>query len=311
VIVTAGVVIGIRASHSNAPAKPSPTVHTTPAPAPSPHAARRVSLAWFGFKPLPGYTLHVRWAEPGYRAIAVRKSDDPDTPYDCNGCENASAYVRVFDRGVFSPNRYGVPGWQRVSVAGTTGYLGSMTFYGERPGHILRTLVWQFRPDRWAMIQAVTDLGGTTQNLLTVARAVEPTRSVPVRLPFTLGYVPALPITGVTDDRSEGYAFTISFGHTSNTSYSARSLDITLWPSGGGDVKHTAANRRSIGGVVGWYAKAVADVPIPSGVVEFGLTHSFATTSADVRDMQRIMQAIHWANGDGSTPWPTAKQAIP
>jgi hypothetical protein len=314
VAIAVSVATGGRAGRTHQPVHPSPTItKVTPSPSPTAHAERQVSLNWFGMKTLPGWAVHLRESEPGYRVFAVHRDTDPDQPVGCNGCESASAYVFVFDRGKFAAATHGVPNWQQVGVSGTTGYLGSMEWY---PGikHVVPTLAWQYRPGSWAMVQGVTGVGGSEQNLLLVARAVEPTVAEPIRLPFVLGYIPSLPITQVSDDRSEGYAFTIAFGAVGAPGSDTREMDFTVWPDptgNAGDVKRTAANRRTIGGVVGYYADGVADVPIPNGLIEFGVSHSETTTPEDLHDMERIMQTIRWRYGDSRTGWPPAEQAIP
>jgi hypothetical protein len=313
VAIAVTVATGGRDRHMHQPVGPSPTTtKLTPSPSPTPHAARRISLNWFGMKKVPGWAPHLQLSEPGYRVLAMRSGADPDQPVGCNGCASASAYVFVFDRGRFAAAQHGVTNWKHVDVAGTTGYLGSMQWYPNLK-HVVPTLAWQYRPGSWAMVQGVTNLGGTEQNLLLVAHAVEPTKAEPIRLPFVLGYIPSLPITEVMDERSAGYALTLTFGATGAPGSESQEMDFTVWPqaAGTGQVQRTAANRRTIGGVVGYYADGVADVPIPYGYIEFGVTHSDTTTPEDLHDMQRIMQTIQWRYGDGRTGWPPAEQAIP
>jgi hypothetical protein len=307
--VTVGIVVGVHLTRSHPPARPTPTIHTTPVPRPSPHAVRRVSLDWFGMKKLPGYALHMWQSAPGYRVLAVRRIGDPQQQIGCNGCESASDFIYVLDEGRFAAAQRVTGTWHHVSVSGRPGYVGTLREYGGGR-YVVPTLAWQYRSGAWVLVQGVTHLGGLTHTLLTLAGAVEPTTSVPIRVPFTLGYVPALPIIGITDDRAEGNTLQVSFGSGSVTG-ATRSLDFTLWRNWPGVVHRSAATRRTIGGLTGYYADGVADVPVPGGVVEFGLTHGAGTTTGDLRDMQRIMAAIRWPNGDGSTPWPAAARAIP
>lgn len=271
------------------------TSHTTTAPAPLPksgHARRDVSLDWFDVKNLPGYALHMRESAPGYRMLAVRKNSDEGVPIGCNGCESASDYVYVFDKGRFDATKNGVTSWARTTVAGSSGYLGTMDEYGTKR-YPVPTLAWEYAPGSWALVQGVTPSGGATTALREVANAVEPTVDVPIRLPFTLRYVPALPIVNVTDDRSEGYAFTIDLGGVS------RDFNVTLWPAPNpGVVTRTPDHRRLIGGMTGYYdrQRAVADIPIARWLVELGLSeNSGPLTAADRTEMDRIIDGLHWA----------------
>jgi hypothetical protein len=288
-----------------------PAGSQTPPATPTSHAPRKVHLDWFGMRRLPGYDLNLRQADPGVRVLAVRKTSDPQQPYGCNGCESASAYVRVFDRGVFAADRYGVPRLPRVDVNGAVGHLGAVQGYpdGRRT---LRSIAWQYGPDEWALVQGVTDVGSSTGELLRVARAVQPTVDVPIRVPFRLGYVPNLPITDITDDRNEGYALSIRLG-----SIEGRMFDITVWPSDPNDVPETAAYRRLIGGRTGYYdrARAVAEVAIwEDYVADFGIAEnappaaeSRSLTARDRHDMDLVVRNISWT---GRTVIP-AEQAIP
>jgi hypothetical protein len=112
--------------------------------------------------------------------------------------------------------------------------------------------------------------------------------SVPIDVPYSFGYLPDLPVTSVMDDTSEGYAFVIAFG---------------------------ATDARLIGGLTGYYDRTqlVADVPLHTGVAEFGLSAAGdqSPTAADRAEMDQVVAAIPWRNVDGRAPYFTAEQAVP
>src|SRR4051794_6060309 len=128
---------------------PPTTQHTTssatPTPTPTSHAPRKVNLAWFGMRSVPGFDRHLWLSDPGYRTLAVRARADQGVPVGCNGCEMASDYVVVFDRGAFDAKKYGVTMWTRTAVSGHSAYVGTMPWYGAKD-HIVPTIAWQFRP---------------------------------------------------------------------------------------------------------------------------------------------------------------------
>lgn len=307
---------------------PPPAQHTTsvprptPTPTPSSHAPRKVKLAWFGMQAVPGFDRHIWVSDPGYRTLAVRARADQDAPVGCNGCEMASDYVVVFDRGAFDAKKYGVAGWSRTKVSGHTAYIGSMPWYGAK-NHVVPTLAWQFRPGEWAIVQGVTSLGGRSSTLKRVAAAVRPTVSVPIELPFRLDYVPDAPITEVTDDRNEGYAFTMNFsiGRTDGLSF-----DVTLWSqtSFAGVYDTSKATRRDIGGLSGWIGDEGIGVRYHGGIAVFGvgndgqLESTVGDRAAQARlnaerqvALERLARGIHWTNGDGRAPYAKAEDAIP
>ncbi len=324
VLAIAGAIVATTGERS----APTPAQHTTirPGPTPSPtpanHAPRKVQLAWFGMRPVPGFIEHLWLSNPGFRTLAVRARADQDTPVGCNGCEMASDDIFVFDRGAFAAGKYGVAGWSRTEIAGHPAYLGTMEWYGVK-GHVVPTIAWQFRPGEWAIVQGVTPLGGQSSSLKRVASAVRPTESVPIELPFRLGYVPDAPITQITDDRSEGYTFMMNFssGRTDGLSF-----DVTLWPqtSFAGAYDTATATRSDIGGLPGWIGDEGIAVRYHDGIAVFGVSNDGQQGSA-VGDraaqarlnaerqlaLERVARGIHWTNGDGRAPYAKAEDAIP
>jgi hypothetical protein len=323
VLAVVGGAVALRsgASHRTPAATHSPTptpTHTTaPDPFPPGHASRSVSLDWFGMKKLAGFVEHARASESGYRWLAVRGRTDTDVPVGCNGCESASAYIYVLDHGRFT-DQAALRTWSKVRVGGKTGYLGTMRSYpiGE---HNLPTLAWEFRPGEWALVQGVTPVGSTRNALMTIAAAVEPTRAVPIELPFRLDYVPSLPITSIEDDRSEGYTFDLSLGG----SVDGVSIDITLWNQKNlaGRYVSSHAVRQRIGGLPGYFSTGDGAAAVyAGGLAIFGVSgidgtmvgQPQARVDAQTRSvLSRLVNGLHWTNGTGRAPYVTAERAIP
>lgn len=319
VLAVAAVVVASSGDRHSTP----PANHTTSSPAPPPtptgHAARKVKLAWFGMQPVSGFDERLWVSDPGYRTLAVRARADDEVPVGCNSCEMASDYIYVFDQGAFDPAKYGVPTSTRARVAGHRGYVGTMRLSGTN--HLVPTLAWQFSSNEWAAVQGVTPLGGQTDTLKELAAAVRPAESVPIELPFRLDYLPNAPITQVTDDRAEGYAFDMNFsiGRTNGFAF-----DITLWnkTSFAGLFDTSTATRRDIGGLSGWfdpeqgfavrYHDGIAVVGVSA---DFGGSVGSATALQQAAEMrialERVIRGVHWTNGDGRGPYATAENAIP
>lgn len=323
-VLAVATLVAVSRGGDRPPAPPAthPPTKTGQPPAPSSHAPRKVKLAWFGMSAVPGFVQHVRLSDPGHRTLALRARADQDVPIGCNGCEQATDYVVVFDAGAFSPAKYRVSTWSRTKVAGRTAYLGKMAWYGA-PKYRVPTVAWEFRPGEWAIVQGVTPLGGRPSTLKRVAAAVQPTVLVPIELPFRLDYVPDAPITQVTDDRSEGYAFTMDFsiGRTDGLSF-----DVTLWKqtSFAGAYDTSTASRRDIGGLPGWIGEEGIGVRYHGGIAVFGMSNdgqvgsTVGDRAAQTRlnaqrqlALERVARGIHWTNGDGRAPLLPAEQAIP
>jgi hypothetical protein len=189
--------------------------------------------------------------------------------------------------------------------------------------HLVPTLAWQFGPTEWVVVQGVTSLGGRAATLKKLAAAVRPAESVPIELPFRLDYVPDAPITQVTDDRAESYAFVMDF--SAGRTDGGLSLDITLWDktSFEGLFDTSKATRRDIGGLPGWFdADQGFAVRYHDGIAVVGVGGDFATVvggsrakparAAAIRAaLDRLADGIHWTNGDGRAPYAKAEDAIP
>jgi hypothetical protein len=325
VLAVAGAVVATRGRDRSAPPPATHTTtvpHPTPTPAPANHAPRKVKLVWFGMQKVAGFDERIRLSGPGYRTLAVRSRNDKDLPVGCNGCEIASDYVLVFDRGAFDAGKYRVQTWSRSHVAGHTAYVGTMPWYGAKD-HVVATIAWQFGPGEWALVQGVTPLGGRTATLKRLAAAVRPTTSVPIELPFRLDYVPDAPITQITDYHREGYALSMDFstGRTDGLSF-----DVTLWngTSFAGRYTTSTATRSNVGGLPGWIGEEGIAVRYHGGIAVFGVSidGELGTTvgdrAAEARlnaerqvALERLARGIHWTNGDGRAPYAKAEDAIP
>ena len=308
VLLVVGTIVALGSGSGQRHGNPAVSHQPTPtAPAPTaPHIRRQVALNWIGMAALPGFTQHLRESRPGYRLLAVRMNNDSGTPVGCNGCENTSDDIYVYDRGVFDPVKQKVSTWKRVTVNGTTGYLGSSPWQ-ESTTHSVPTVAWQFRPNEWAAVQGVTDAGGLESTLLKVARAVRPTVDVPITLPMTFTYLPDLPIMDITDDRSEGYAFMITFGDVT-----ARSFSLTLWDGAKWNYFDPGnATPRSVGGLPGFISTGQGvGILFAGGGAAFGFGQG-DDPATDRRELDKIVTGLRWANGDGRTPWIPAERAIP
>ena len=322
VLALAAALVAVSGSrHRSTPAVTKPPTKTV-SPAPPTHAVRQARLAWFGMNDVSGFEQRLRISDPGFRVLGLRARADQEAPVNCNGCAMVSDWVHVFDAAAFKADRYGVTGWSRTSVRGKIAYLGSMRVIGSQFATKVPTLAWQYRPDAWAVVQGVTPMGRPTSTLRAIARAARPAEDVPIELPFRLDFVPqSLPVTEVTDDRGEGYAFVLQFG----TVTSKFSADVTLWPgrslAGKFDTSH--ATRRTIGGLPGWYDPNQGfAVQYRDGVAVFGVSYNSDDTVGDHKllaqrqaiaqlVLARLSRGIRWTNGDGRAPYVPAEQAIP
>jgi hypothetical protein len=299
-------------------ASPQPTSRTSP-PTPAvqlphslpvtAHPARHVALTSIPLRNLPGYVIHQRTSAPGYRSVAVRARVDTGVPVGCNGCESATAYVDVFDKGRFDPTHYGLSSWAPTTVRGRAAYRGRMPWLAAS-GHQVPTLAWQFAAGRWALVQGVTTYGATTPVLTSIAAAVDPNAAAPVNVPFRLTWAPDLPVTGFSDDRSEGYALTVTLGHNDGTSYHDPQIDFALWPNDPHSVAHTPDHRVSINRVTGWYdrARGVADIATTGGTLEIGVTDTGALSAADRVILDRVLAGLRILSDGAQSP---AEHAFP
>ena len=293
-------------SHGPVPTRtPTPTV-----PPPTGHPARTAALSMFALSDLPGFTLHAAWSASGYRQRAVRISDDPDQPVGCNGCESASDYVTVYDKGRFDAAKKGVTSWTTTTIHGRRAYLGSLAQLS-KPGPKVPTVAWEYAANSWALVQGVTPLGAGTSTLRQVAGAVEPTAASPILVPFRMTWAPALPVTEVVDDRSEGYGLTVVLGADSGHGF-----NVLVQRSQTAAVPPTAKYRTRIGGLIGYYDRTtgVADVHLGKDLVEFAITHGpdgQVLDEADRSEMDRIVAGMRWSNGTGRAPYFSLEQAVP
>jgi hypothetical protein len=155
----------------------------------------------------------------------------------------------------------------------------------------------------------VTPQGSTQQALLAVASAVRPTVSVPILLPATFDYLPAMPIVHIMDDRSEGYAFAITLGDGPHT------FAFDIW-SGRNWTYYdpTGMTPQTIGGLPGFYGpQQGAGVLFHDGgmAFSFGDNSGSRLTATDDAETQRVIAGLHWVNGDGRAPLVPAERAIP
>jgi hypothetical protein len=311
VLAVVGVTLAVTGNHGSRHGTP-PATHV-PSPTPTTrvtgtHLERRAALSWFGMAPLTGFAQHLWQSEPGYRSLAVRRAGDTATPIGCNGCVSASDYIYVYDKGAFDAAARHVSTWQHVTVGTTPAFLGTTSRTGNAKYNVT-SVAWQFRPGEWALVQGVTPAGSTQQALLAVADAVRPATSVPIGLPMTFDYLPDLPVVEVTDDRSEGYAFTLTLGNLAG-----RSFSLTLW-NGTSLTYYNSSTPvpHSVGGLAGYYdTQNGAGVLYHGGGAAIGLGDpNGPVTPADDREMQRVLAGLHWANGDGRAPLVPAERAIP
>jgi hypothetical protein len=313
VLAVVGATVGLRHGSGSSDKKINPAthsasvVHSTPPPSPNrPQTPSTVDLAWFGMRDLPGYQLGERASEPGFRQLAIKPKNDPDRPAGSNGGSSSTAYITVYNKGQFDATQ--VDGWPRVAVGTKSGYLGTLAWVrGEGDAH---TLAWQYGSGEWAIVQGLTPATSSAKSLAKIARAVRPTVSIPIGLPFRLDYVPGLPVTEVKDDRADGYAFTLTFGDTGQ-----RSLEITLWTGSLStyfDTKGMIA--QTIGSLIGYYdPKQGAGVQFHGGSLLIDLNDDDVGVSTNLVDQEMldVLDGLHWANGDGSAPLIPAEQAIP
>jgi hypothetical protein len=296
VLAVVGAAVAIRSGSATkhlSPATPSPTQHTS-SPSPTPttaHARRLITLSWFGMVRLPGYQLGSQTAQPGYRQLGIKPNDDHDLPPGCNGCAPWTAYITVFDKGRFAAS--GVDGWQQTSVGTARAYLGRRQWVGVHPDGdktVVATLAWQYGSDKWVVVQGLTKATSGQQSLQHIASAVRPGESVPLRLPFRLGYLPPhLPVVFAYQDLTGQYPTQLRFGPIDpiDNGY-APMLEISV----------DLSTSRAVGA-------NCAHCP-----VSISLTNASGLTSpASERQLARMLASITWV-GAGQPGIP-AEQAIP
>ncbi len=171
---------GVQPGDSHPPTSPQPTPTSTPAPPTTKNQS--IDLTWhFSVQPVPGYAI-------------VRESisaNDQSARVTQSGANKDSGEIDVYAPG-FVPRELNTlrKGDHPISVRGHRGYFAVT---GDRSATI-----WQYADGAWAEVSGDWgySAGGVDANAalmgeLRIADAVDTTHSDPLRIDFTLGYLPS------------------------------------------------------------------------------------------------------------------------
>jgi hypothetical protein len=145
-----------------------------------PPSSRRPSVDLTGFT-VGGYPTSARRVERGSRSVVVST--------ESSGRPRSDVIVWVFN-----PTVYRFRGFHRlagVMIGGHPGYSGTAPLFNQGLQRNGPTVVWNFAPDSWAMVQpAARSRTPSVSTLIKVAEAARPTEHIAITTSFTLGYVP-------------------------------------------------------------------------------------------------------------------------
>jgi len=174
-VVAAALVLGVVATFVGLQARRSDSPPATP-------PAESQDLTSF---PVPGYPVAgMLWAE-AYRAVAVRM------PGGHTAQNKADAIV--FDFGTRAYPFKGFRSAARITVAGQhPGFRGQAPAIPDAGTHLLPTVVWNYAPGRWALVQSIDGRPApSTRALLRLAAAARPDGHLTVTTAFRFSAVPA------------------------------------------------------------------------------------------------------------------------
>jgi hypothetical protein len=76
-------------------------------------------------------------------------------------------------------------------------------------------LVWEYADNAWATVRGMTAMSSDFDRMLQLARAVRPDERTPVKVPLSLGFVPAqMPLVSIHTDYMPVYSPTSDYGTT-------------------------------------------------------------------------------------------------
>ncbi|GAA0564871.1 hypothetical protein GCM10010172_55430 [Paractinoplanes ferrugineus] len=147
--------------------------------------------------------------------------------------------IRFYRPGVFDPATLGAdeggatfgPDFT-AEVGGVRGF-GRIMTYADRSGQYHRTaLAWQYEPDAWATyVPRAWKTTASTEDALRIAGAVSPTGTTrPVKVPYTMAFVPAGWQTVAVEEATTEYSNVVShvFMHAGPLTGAARGATVDL-----------------------------------------------------------------------------------
>ena len=157
-------------------ARPTPT--STPPPPVTDHS---IDLTWrFAVQPVPGYTIvRESISATDQMARVTQKNANKDI-----------GEIDVYNPGVVPRELHALRHGHKISVRGHRGYFAVI-------GHRSAT-IWQYAHEAWAEVSgdwgysaSGVDPNAALMGELQIADAVDTSRSAPLRIDFTLGYLPS------------------------------------------------------------------------------------------------------------------------
>lgn len=169
--------------------------------------------------------------------VALRSRDNPDGPFP-------QGSVTVFSKRAFDPTA--AENGRRVTVQGHRGYFGNLPVVGPSlpvPKSV-PTLVWEYAPDSWAVVQASWSQNPLAGAQLLAAR-VRIGEHQPVLMPFKLGWVPDGLVAGGAQDWGIGLSDGLPAKRADcSTASCGSAMSVSVYEPGVPDAPHAPGTRR-------------------------------------------------------------------
>jgi hypothetical protein len=321
-LVSAAIIVAAVGCGTQQPAAPQASSSTvtsaSAAPAPPP-AVSQFDAQWMGVLPdqPQGWQELNRRITGDFQQFSLRPTDETEYRYGCNGCAPWTVDLTAYAPGKFDPAeaRTGLP----VTVnADRDGFLV------EDQARHAATLTWQYADDAWATVRGMTSATIELDRMVDLAHALQPTERTPIRLPLTMGNMPAnMPLAELNVDTSPlqddglDYGTRLEFtpcgiaenGGVGDCRLGSDELSVHIWPddyrtpTGGLEHMIVALN---VGGREGLYDELIHEAAVqlaPGMHVEFQLS---GPSYPDQRaGFEKILAGVSWAPDPGNdATWP-------
>ena len=232
------------------------------APAPPPTVSQ-FDARWMGVLPdqPQGWAELNRRITGDFQQFSLRPTDETEYRYGCNGCAPWKVDLTAYAPGKFDPAeaRTGQPVTVNADGDG---------FWVEDQAKHTATLTWQYADDAWATAKGMTSATTELDRLVELAHALQPTQRTPIRLPLSMGNLPAnMPLAEINVDTSPlqddglDYGTRLEFapcgmaenGGVGDCRLGTDRMSVHIWPddyrtpTGGLRTHHRSAERRRKG----------------------------------------------------------------
>ena len=199
-LVSAAVLVAAVGCSPQQPADPqasSSTPTSAAAPAPPPTVSQ-LDPRWMGVLPdqPQGWAELNRRITADFQQFSLRPTDETEYRYGCNGCAPWTVDLTAYAPGKFDPAE------ARTGQPVTVNADGDGFWVDDQAKHTA-TLTWQYADDAWATVKGMTSATTELDRLVELAHALQPTERTPIRLPLSMGNLPAnMPFAEINVDTS-------------------------------------------------------------------------------------------------------------